>query len=551
MKKKIIIVVSLVLAIAVAVFGLFAYQHQQKIEKAKQERDKYEKLFLYTGKWKIDSYEFLEDGRGVAVHWKSQTKKEDDLVLKYGSKTSRNYLNNIHGASNENYIVRENMKLDSYKPKIMSSKNNSENYYTLSIYKIANKKLEESEVDLYKLFAKYNANYVPTAIGNISEMNGKFYLPISTYESGHDLSYRKQVWMNLETKTIEWEDHKEDQNTEIPSVALGELRERLSDMNSKLNTISYYDWNHQNQIMFNKKYLKGSVLEKYSPKVYQLLSEKDSQFYILLDSKLENDRVYGNVQQFIDLYQLFVPDNTNLYEGITIPAELSSDGLVHQVNTKDEFDRYYDVQKDDELNKQRQVLVERHQVFFVQRKVGSPVFLFFNLTNQQRKLPIKSDFVIIVTTFPFLGGRIMKKGKLIILLAITSVIAGGVILTNQKKNIFTNDAQASKQLSAKEKQLAYLKEQEKDMADFVKSLSPKVDSVQFDWDSMEVGQVGNGTPQGGGYMLTLRGKVNQNEQTKFMVGFSLDNATSTPKEFGIYEMQPIRIYRDGGWYYYD
>ena len=145
----------------------------------------------------------------------------------------------------------------------------------------------------------------------------------------------------------------------------------------------------------------------------------------------------------------------------------------------------------------------------------------------------------------------MKKGKLIILLAITSVIAGGVILTNQKKNTFTNDAQASKQLSAKEKQLAYLKEQEKDMADFVKSLSPKVDSVQFDWDSMEVGQVGNGTPQGGGYMLTLRGKVNQNEQTKFMVGFSLDNATSTPKEFGIYEMQPIRIYRDGGWYYYD
>ena len=359
MKKKLVIVASLVLAIAVAVFGLFAYQHQQKIEKAKQERDKYEKLFLYTGKWKIDSYEFLEDGRGVAVHWKSQTKEEDELVLKYGSKTSRNYLNNIHGASNENYIVRENMKLDSYKPKIMSLNNNSENYYTLSIYKITNKKLEESEVDLYKLFAKYNANYVPTAIGNIAEMNGKSYLPISTYESGHDLSYRKQVWMNLETKKIEWEDHKEVQNTEMPSVALGRLGERLSDMNSKLNTISYYDWKHQNQIMFNKKYLKGSVLEKYSPKVYQLLSEKDSQFYILLDSKLENNRVYGNVQKFIELYQLFVPANTNLYEGITIPSELSTDGQVHRVNTKEEFERYYDVDKDNELNKQRRVLVEQ------------------------------------------------------------------------------------------------------------------------------------------------------------------------------------------------
>ena len=166
-------------------------------------------------------------------------------------------------------------------------------------------------------------------------------------------------------------------------------------------------------------------------------------------------------------------------------------------------------------------------------------------------MPIKLDFVIIGTTFPFQGGCIMKKGRLAILLAITSEIAGGVIITSQKKNLSTNGAQQSKQLSTKEKQLAYLKEHEKDMADFVKSLSPKVKSVQFNWDSMEVGQVGNGTPQGGGYMLTLRGKVNQNEQTKFMVGFSIDNATSTPKEFGIYEMQPIRIYRDGGWYYYD
>lgn len=89
------------------------------------------------------------------------------------------------------------------------------------------------------------------------------------------------------------------------------------------------------------------------------MSEKDSQFYILLDSKLENNRVYGNVQKFIELYQLFVPANTNLYEGITIPSELSTDGQVHRVNTKEEFERYYDVDKDNELNKQRRVLVEQ------------------------------------------------------------------------------------------------------------------------------------------------------------------------------------------------
>ena len=136
----------------------------------------------------------------------------------------------------------------------------------------------------------------------------------------------------------------------------------------------------------------------------------------------------------------------------------------------------------------------------------------------------------------------MKKRTLLWLVLALVIIGGGAWMAKET-NLF---------LSPRAKQLAYLKEHEEDMADFVKALSPKVESVQFNWDSMEVGQVGNGTPQGGGYMLTLRGKVNNNDKTKFMVGFSLDNdANGIPKEFGIYEMQPIRIYRDGGWYYYD
>ena len=146
----------------------------------------------------------------------------------------------------------------------------------------------------------------------------------------------------------------------------------------------------------------------------------------------------------------------------------------------------------------------------------------------------------------------MKKGKLAILLVITSVIAGGVIITSQKKNISTNGVQQRKQLSAKEKQLAYLKEHEKDMTDFVKSLSPKVESVQFDWESMEVGQVGNGTPQGGGYMLTFKGRINNIKESSFTLGFPLDNNRySLPNLERISEMQPIRILRDGGWFIYE
>ena len=104
----------------------------------------------------------------------------------------------------------------------------------------------------------------------------------------------------------------------------------------------------------------------------------------------------------------------------------------------------------------------------------------------------------------------MKKRTLLWLVLALVVFGGGAWMA-QETNLFGGIT-----LSPRGKQLAYLKEHEEDMADFVKSLSPKVESVQFDWDSMKVGQVGNGTPQGGGYMLTLRGKVNNNDKTEFL-----------------------------------
>lgn len=146
----------------------------------------------------------------------------------------------------------------------------------------------------------------------------------------------------------------------------------------------------------------------------------------------------------------------------------------------------------------------------------------------------------------------MRKRKLVIFVILTFVLVGATILSLQKQNIFSNAPQQSKQLSMKEKQLAYLKDHEKDMADFVKSLSLKVDSVQFNWDSMEVGEIGNGTPQGGGYMLTLDGRINNNKDTEFTLGIPLKrDSNEVPEELDIYEMQPIRILRDGGWFLYD
>lgn len=360
MKKKIIIAGSLILAIAVTIFGVSAYQHHQQQVKAKQEREKYENYDYYTGKWEIDSYKFLEDDRGVVVHWKSLTPEEDKLFRKYNPDYSEKFLG-VHGVSNERYIIRQNIKRLKNIPTMSFPKDDSEGYFKLSIYKIQNHTLKKEDLDLYRFVKKYNKTYKPAEIEAIVEKDGKNYLPIKSYLTTEEKTISKYLWLNLETKQIEWEDTKMQRNNRQDIfVDLGKLKDRISETTDNLSTTTGVDSINQNMLSFKINVLNNSVLESKDPKAYQLLSKKDSQFYILIDSKLDYDTVYGNVQQFIELYQLFVPANTNLYEGITIPSELSTDGQVHQVNTKDEFDRYYDVEKDNELNKQRRVLVEQN-----------------------------------------------------------------------------------------------------------------------------------------------------------------------------------------------
>lgn len=360
MKKKIIIAGSLILAIAVTIFGVSAYQHHQQQVKAKQEREKYENYDYYTGKWEIDSYKFLEDDRGVVVHWKSLTPEEDKLFSKYNPDYSEKFLG-VHGVSNERYIIRQNIKKLKNIPTMSFPKDDSEGYFKLSIYKIQNHTLQKEDLDLYSFVKKYNKTYKPVEIGAIVEKDGKDYLPIESYLTTEEKTISKYLWLNLETNKIEWEDTKVQNNSQKDIfVDLGKLKDRISETTDNLSTTTGVDSINQNMLSFRINVLNNSVLESKDPKAYQLLSKKDSQFYILIDSKLDYDTVYGNVQQFIELYQLFVPANTNLYEGITIPSELSTDGQVHQVNTKDEFDRYYDVDKDNELSKQRRVLVEQN-----------------------------------------------------------------------------------------------------------------------------------------------------------------------------------------------
>ena len=116
----------------------------------------------------------------------------------------------------------------------------------------------------------------------------------------------------------------------------------------------------------------------------------------------------------------------------------------------------------------------------------------------------------------------VKKSKIatlsIVALTATLVI-GGTIMTVQNKNLFTHETnqEKKKEQDPREKQLAYLKKHEDELANFVKALNPKVESVQFNWDSMKVEDIGNGTPKGGGDIIDVYGTFNNIEESGWNV----------------------------------
>ena len=75
----------------------------------------------------------------------------------------------------------------------------------------------------------------------------------------------------------------------------------------------------------------------------------------------------------------------------------------------------------------------------------------------------------------------------------------------------------------KQKQLAYLKEHEQEIVDFVKAQNPKVESVQIYWDETQWGVAGNGTPQGGDEMILIFGGFNQNPESGWRVDLVVED----------------------------
>ena len=111
----------------------------------------------------------------------------------------------------------------------------------------------------------------------------------------------------------------------------------------------------------------------------------------------------------------------------------------------------------------------------------------------------------------------MKKRTLLWLILALVVFGGGAWMA-QKTNLFGGVF-----LSPRAKQLAYLKEHEEEIKDFVKSQNAKIESVQIDWDETMWEKVGNGTPQGGGEVVSIFGEFNNIEESDWSVMFEIEN----------------------------
>ena len=137
----------------------------------------------------------------------------------------------------------------------------------------------------------------------------------------------------------------------------------------------------------------------------------------------------------------------------------------------------------------------------------------------------------------------MKK-KLAIIGTVALLGVGAVVLNNPEWRSNTIFA------TAKDKQLSWLKEHEEEIVKWMHSVYPKVESVQFDWNSLHVGPVSNGVSLNG-YNLSVEGTFNEIPETVIWVDFLMPGEGDIPQMSQIRMNQRPGIIRGGTMYDYE
>ena len=134
----------------------------------------------------------------------------------------------------------------------------------------------------------------------------------------------------------------------------------------------------------------------------------------------------------------------------------------------------------------------------------------------------------------------MKKKTAMISSALLLLTVGGVTALNVIKPSWRENTIFA---TARDKQLAWLKEHEKQIVAWMHSAYPKVESVQFDWNTLKVRPVSNGVSTIG-YNLVVKGTFNDIPETIIFIDFLMETADSIPKMSQIRMNQPPSIKKD-------
>ena len=141
----------------------------------------------------------------------------------------------------------------------------------------------------------------------------------------------------------------------------------------------------------------------------------------------------------------------------------------------------------------------------------------------------------------------MEKRTKIIIATIATIVAlvslGGCAMTQKESNKQDKKITSSKKAikddkeAIKQKQLAYLKEHEQEIIDLVKAQSPKIESVQIDWEETQWSDGGLTNPE---YYINVFGRINNIEESGWGVDIPInDNNTLNIDE--MYIGSDIRI----------
>ena len=334
-----------VLLLTLTVIGLyFAYQAYRRYELTQ--------FVMWSPRAKIARYEFMDDNKAVAIDWDNESElKEAEEAKKYDSRIN---VNNRQTATNgERFIVRQSYKLKSatYKywileedavPYLKSNIPERGEYWLLDVYDTKDGTIKQKNYDVFKMVREYNKDYIPIGVAESSKLlqseNEKDYLPIKRAVNSEPSAKTFIGIIDLTSGKI---------LSETPSGKSGKEFYDVS-QNTIKNRDDFEDIINQNDGLSSQNFTFDSYNFSFKEPVeksqYPSLSSKYPKIFNILNKGLLSELYFlgkEDVRFEISFLKLVLPEGTNIFKDITIPAASSKDGQEHLVQSEDEFLQYY------------------------------------------------------------------------------------------------------------------------------------------------------------------------------------------------------------------